>query len=77
MGKNATFVSVWDDGDIRIETGCEVDLKTGEVYNIEKDRSYDELVENLDEELIILDGEEYPVAQEDEFNPSRHRFWYR
>lgn len=72
----ARFVSVWDGG-TRIETGCKVNLKTREVFNIEESEDEDtaELVNNLDEEYIVLPGVKETVVPFDE--RKNNEYWYR
>lgn len=60
MIKDATFVSVWDDG-FEVETDCKVNTDTNEVFDIET-ADVDELdLEILDREYIVIDGNEYDV----------------
>lgn len=59
MIKNATFVSVWDDG-FEVASDCKVDTDTNEVFDIEK-VCVNEILEILDREYIIIDGNEYDV----------------
>ena len=71
----ARFVSVWDGG-TRIETGCKVNLKTREVFNIEEaSEDAAESVNNLDEEYIVLPGVRETVVQLDE--RENDEYWYR
>ena len=62
MIKEATFISVWDDG-IEIATDCKVDMNTKEVFNIEMVEAYG--VDILDKEYVIIDGVDYPVSNND------------
>lgn len=60
MIKNATFVSVWDDG-FEVASSCKVNTDTNKVFDIEQ-VCVDELdLEILDREYIIIDGNEYDV----------------
>lgn len=55
MIKNATFVSVWDDG-FEVASGCKVNTDTNKVFDIEQ-VCFDGLdLEILDREYIIIDG---------------------
>jgi len=55
---DATYVSVWDDG-ICIETGCKVNLHTGEIFDIEISTNYTEELDILEKEFVrFLDGRE-------------------
>ena len=72
----AEFVSVWD-GYTKITTSCKVNMKTHEIYDIQK--SDVEGLNNLDTEYVVIDGQEYEVVHEEDFdkndeNPST--FWY-
>ena len=69
------FVSIWDGG-TRIETPCKVNKRTKKVYDIVVDENAANYVEQLDAELVVIDGQEYPVAQAEDFDPLVHRFWY-
>lgn len=60
MIKNATFVSVWDDG-FEVASGCKVNTDTNNVFDIEQ-VCVDKLdLEILDREYIIIEGNEYDV----------------
>lgn len=83
MIKNATFVSVWDDG-FEVASGCKVNTDTNEIFDIEQ-VCFDGLdVEILDREYIIIDGNEYDVRQYDvydvaDFVPddlADNEYWY-
>ena len=72
----AEFVSVWD-GYTKITTSCKVNMKTHEIYDIQK--SDVEGLNNLDMEYVVIDNQEYEVVHEEDFdkndkNPST--FWY-
>ena len=67
MIKNATFVSVWDDG-FEVASSCKVNTDTNRVFDIEQ-VCVDELdLEILDREYIIIDGNEYDVCQYDMYH---------
>lgn len=67
MIKNATFVSVWDDG-FEVASGCKVNTDTNKVFDIEQ-VCFDGLdLEILDREYIIIDGNEYDVCQYDVYH---------
>lgn len=62
MVKDAIFCSVWDGGSIAIESACKVNMDTKEVFDIEK-KDVDNLdIDVLDEEYVMIDGEEYSVS---------------
>ena len=72
MIKNALFFSVWDGGTI-IGTPCKVNTETMEVFDIvtvECD------VDMCEEEYIEIDGERYPVFQEDNIVKESEEYWY-
>lgn len=79
MIKNATFVSVWDDG-FEIASGCKVDTDTNEVFDIEQVCIDGFDVEVLEREYIIIDGNEYDVCQYDMCdvpdNLADNEYWY-
>lgn len=79
MIKNATFVSVWDDG-FEVASGCKVDTDTKEVFDIEK-VCFDGLdVEILDREYVIIDDNEYDACQHDVYDVpddlADNEYWY-
>lgn len=78
MIKDATFVSVWDDG-FEVASGCKVDTDTNEVFDIEQ-VCFDYLdVEVLDREYIIIDGNEHDVCQYDMYDVADladNEYWY-
>lgn len=79
MIKNATFVSVWDDG-FEIASGCKVDTDTNEVFDIEQVCFDWFKVEVLEREYIIIDGNEYDVCQYDVCDLADladNEYWYR
>lgn len=59
MIKNATFVSVWDDG-IEIKTSCKVNTETREVFDIEE--TYVDGLGIVNEEYVIIDEMDYNAA---------------
>lgn len=71
MIKNAEYTSVWDGG-IEVTANCKVNMKTKEVFNIEK-VSVDGL-DILDEEYITIDGKIYPVSEKGE--REGNGYWY-
>ena len=77
MIKNAKFVSVWDGG-YEVITGCKVDMKTKEVFDIEISEGTADLVCELDYEYIIIDGDEYSVhnAEDGLDGLPDNVFWY-
>lgn len=62
MIKNATFVSVWDDG-TEIESECKVNTDTLEVFDIEMVDVSEEDFDFCVREYIIIDDDDYPVDQ--------------
>lgn len=73
----ATFVSVWDGG-YRVETPCEVNLKTKEVCHIIPSTDPNiESLDILDRELVQIGDEEFPVyrSEDDAFVPDM--YFYR
>lgn len=56
MIKNATFVSVWDDG-IEIKTNCKVNTETHEIFDIEE--AYADGLEIVNKEYVTIDGMDY------------------
>lgn len=78
MIKNATFVSVWDDG-YEVKSDCRIDTNTNKVLDIEM-VYVDELdLEILDREYIIIDGNEYDVYSIADCVPDEladDEYWY-
>lgn len=68
MIKNATFTSVWDGG-CEVTTNCKVNIKTKEIFDIEK---VDIDADVLEYEYITLDGNEYSVSHDKDDTD----FWY-
>lgn len=80
MIKNATFVSVWDDG-FEVASGCKVDTDTKEVFDIEQ-VCIDWLdVEVLDSEYVVIDGNEYDACHHDVYDVTDdladNEYWYK
>jgi hypothetical protein len=72
---DATFISLWNDGEISAESKCKVNLKTKEVLEIELS-GVDGDLDNLDEERIeFANGEVHPVYPKD--MALKSEFWYR
>ena len=65
MIKDAKFVSVWDNEMFRFETGCRVDMNTGEVFDIEFVDVDGFDLEVLDYEGVIIDEEFYELGYND------------
>lgn len=60
---NATFVSVWNDGDVVVETRCEFNPTTLEIGNVETANHIPDVLESLDREYILdSDDNEYEVC---------------
>lgn len=81
MIKNAIFVSVWDGCEFEVATSCKVNTDTKEVFDIEMS-DVDADLDILEKEYITIDGENYEVAFEDDYNcyDEEERegvFWYR
>ena len=78
MIKDATFVSVWDDG-FEVETDCKVNTDTNEVFDIEMVDVNGLDLEILDMEYIIIDGNEYDVYPITDCVPDEladDEYWY-
>lgn len=70
--KEAEFVSVWDGG-FAVATSCKVNMATKEVFGIEVSENVADMVDVLDEEHITIDGEDFPVSNEE----ASDGYWYR
>lgn len=70
--KGAEFTSVWDGGTV-VTTGCKVNMVTKEVFDIIVSEGVADMVDVLDEEYITIDGEEFPVSDED----TGDGYWYK
>jgi hypothetical protein len=70
--KNATFTSVWDGG-YQITTNCKVNMETREVFDIEIFEGAADLVNELDEEFVTIDGIEYSVSDDEDETD----YWYQ
>lgn len=77
MIKIATFISEWNDGEYKVESTCKVNTITKEVFDIVPGDCEDfiEALDNLDREVIILDGEKIEVFNEDEKESGG--YWYK
>ena len=78
MIKNATFVSVWDDG-YEVESDCKVDTDTNKVLGIEMVYVDNDYCEILDREYIVIDGNEYDVYPITDCIPDEladDEYWY-
>jgi len=74
MIKKAKFISVWDGG-CKVITNCKVNMKTHNIFDIEKVDI--EGLEILDAEYITIDGKDYPVSNvTEEDNINKSNFWY-
>jgi len=70
--EDATFISMWDGGTC-IETGCKVNLITGEIFDIEVSEGSADFINNLDGEYIrFADGTEFIIDQ----SKVDGGFWY-
>lgn len=75
----AEFTSIWDGG-FAVTTGCKVNTTTKEVFNIEVSTEVADMVNNLDEEYITIDGENYPVVSDEYMENApeeRGSYWYK
>lgn len=75
----AEFTSIWDGG-FAVTTGCKVNMATKEVFDIEVSTEVADMVNNLDEEYITIDGENYPVVSDEymENGPEEQgSYWYK
>lgn len=70
---NAEFTSVWDGG-TAITTDCKVNLLSREIYDIRVSDDTADLVNELDEEYIVIDGERFPACQKGD--AEHGNFWY-
>lgn len=61
MIKNATFISVWDNG-YEVITNCKVNMETKEIFDIE---TVDVDVDILEEEYVTIDDKKYSVSEID------------
>ena len=75
---DARFVSVWDGG-FEVNTACKVNLATKEVFDVEVSEDTADLVNELDEEYIIIDGQKYPVVAKEYMDNDPEEegsYWY-
>ena len=77
MIKTATFISYWNNGEYAVESTCKVDTVTKEVFDIVPGDCEDfiEALDHLDREVIILDGKEIEVFNEDKKESGD--YWYK
>jgi hypothetical protein len=66
--KEAIFKSVWDNGNLVIRSKCKVDMRTGEVFDIEQ-ANIDVSNAFLDEEYVTIDDVDYKVG-------NHEIYWY-
>lgn len=71
MIKDAKFTSVWDGG-YEITTNCKVNMDTKQVFDVEISEGTADLVNELDCELVTIDGVDHPVSCDKE----ETEFWY-
>jgi len=64
MIRDATFASVWDGG-FAITTACKVNMETKEVFDIQVSPDTADMVNNLDEEYVTIEGDKHIVVSED------------
>lgn len=75
----AEFTSVWDGG-FAVTTGCKVNMDTKEVFDIEVSEGTADMVNELDEEYITINGESYPVVSDEYMKNDPEEqggYWYR
>ena len=86
MVKDATFISIWDDG-ICVASPCKVDTETREIFDIgENDYDGDDgELDILQSEWVRIDDEEYLASpaedlelNESSYAPEQERpvYWY-
>lgn len=78
--KNGLFTSVWDGG-FEITTKCKVNTETKEIFDIEVSESTADVVNELDEEYVTIDGIDYRAVTAEYANlyPEEmddETFWY-
>lgn len=74
--EHASFISIWDGGSIELESDCQVNLKTHEVFAIDKIKDVMlKTVQILDSEFIELHGKRHRVKRKDDAMPGE--FWYQ
>lgn len=78
--KNGLFTSVWDGG-FEITTKCKVNTETKEIFDIEVSESTADVVNELDEEYVTIDGIDYRAVTAEYANlyPEEmddKTFWY-
>lgn len=71
--KRAKYVSVWDDF-ISISTECEVDMKSHQILNIEKDEAVNG-GDSLTREYVEIDGKAYEVGDKSSYEKGYCKFW--
>lgn len=79
MIKNAIFTSVWNGNEFEVETSCKVNMDTREVFDIEVSDADADMLHTLDCEYVTIDGIEYDVVPQDEFDDydeDDEMFWY-
>lgn len=70
--KQADFTSIWDGG-VAVTTNCKVNMDTKEVFGIEVSEGMADMVDALDKEYITIDGDEFPVSNEE----TSDGYWYK
>lgn len=73
---SAEFTSVWDGG-FEVTTPCKVNLKTKEVFDIEESKGTADSVNELDEEYITINGQDYSVVKQEDLDENPDSFWYQ
>ncbi len=75
----AEFTSVWDGG-FAVTTKCKVNESTKEVFGIEVSEDTADMVNNLDEEYVTINGQDFPVVSDEYMGNDPEEqggYWYR
>ena len=78
---DATFISEWDDGENICETGCKVNMRTHEVFDIKHCSAVHlEGFNELEAEYILIDDVQFNVYPKDQIDSDEGEFitsfWY-
>ena len=74
----AAFTSVWDGG-FAVTTKCKVNEDTKEVFDIDVSENTADYVNELDEEFITIDGQDYSVVSKEYLDSDTEEigsYWY-
>ena len=70
------YVSLWDGGNIRLESSCKVNLETKEVFDIEP--AFDVDVDSLDEEFVEINGQKHRTCNRFVYDGNdKDLYWYK